>query len=286
MQQQIFLRLLVNKYFPERLEQLAKIVPEKTFQEIKSHNFSEKCPECILFFVDTWLTSCHPSWLEPLISEMTLPLKTVYLSCFPQPISDYFRAKEEYKDIPSAAPPAEPIRQFLLGFLHRKWEENHPLPKELLQENELSSLLVISRQELLEVVDLLAVYDLVDEVRHIVDKKQLQLILNHLSIQQQHYLRLSLRQKTKSVGGAGVVRELMKEPARFSMQLHRRGLQRLAYGLCGMDRDFLWHIMHTFDMPRAKFMMQYVQPEVVPTTTSLVRQDVQQILQFLKRAPS
>ncbi len=147
---------------------------------------------------------------------------------------------------------------------------------------ELSPLLQLTRLELLDIADLLAMHDLVEEMRHIVDKKLLQGVLQHLTAKQQHYLQILLRQKSRIKPTSLSVRELLKEGNKFPQMLHKFGLQRLSFALSGATDDFIWHIVHTFDLARAKFLLNHIKQEEVPNQTPSALLQVQHIIQFLK----
>lgn len=279
MQQQkgsIFLRLLLNRYFTGKQDQLAKIMPKEEWDELQQANFPHKDPHLMLFQPKEWLSSIDSSWIIPTLSTLPSELQAVYKKAFPKELD------EQQADGESITCFNEPLREFLLEYLHKRWSEKETTPKELLPSGELSPLLNFNRQELLEIIDLLAMYDLVEEMRQIVDKKLLQSVLQHLSSTQQHYLRVLLRQKSRQQQSTLSVRELIREGKKFSQSLHKFGLQRLALALSGQNDDFVWHLLHILDFNRAKFLMPLIQKEEIANSTHLAQLQVQHIIQFLK----
>ena len=268
----IFLRLLLNRYFPQNPDTLAKIMPAADHEKLKNSSFGQSEPNVMLFLPQKWLASMDPSWLKPMIEKLSPPLQKVYENAFPHLFSN--------KESESAY--NETVQDFLIYYLHSTWKEETPPPKELLDTWELSPLLNCSRQELLEIVDLLSMHDLVEEMRHIVDKRVLQLVLQHLTKLQQQYLRLSLRQKSRKLPSTLSVKELLKEGKNFPQMLHKFGLKRLAVALSGASDEFLWHITHRIDMPRAKFLQNHVQKEEVQNQTEQAILQIQHVIQFLK----
>lgn len=269
----LFLRLLLNKFSTAKPEALAKVMPPEDAQALESHKLAHKDPNLMLFEPKEWLTSIDSSWLKPTVEKMAKPLQEVYARAFPRQFGDP-------KEPP--APYSDAMLEFLIYFLHSKWEEKKAPPKGLLPTWEMSHLLEMSRHEILEIVDLLAMYDLVEEMRHIVDKKLLQAVLQHLNTEQQHYLRVLLRQKSRQTPTSISVRELLKEGKKFPQMLHKLGLQRLAFALSGASDDFLWHIFHTLDLNRAKFLQNHIKKEEVPNQTPQALVQVQHIIHFLK----
>ncbi len=270
----IFLRLLLNKFYSGKPDSLLKIMPPEDAEKLSHIELLHKEPNLLLFVPKEWLGSMDGSWLMPTIEKLSKPLQEVYKRAFP---AVFDKKAQNGAGIYNAT-----IQDFLISYLHSVYTEKAPPPKNLLPEWELTPLLAFSRQELLDLVDLIAIHDLVEEMRHIVDKKLLQSVLQYLTVEQQHYLRVLLRQKSRGQSTQLSVRELLKEGKKFPQLLHRFGLIRLATACSGASQDFLWHILHTFDLSRAKFLQNHIKKEEVPNQTQTARLQVQHILQFLK----
>src|ERR1700737_4952935 len=89
---QIFFRLLVNKYFPAKIEVLAKLLPKETYDALTKIPYSQKTPHVVLFNPDLWIHSCDASWFEPLLSTFPEPMKQLYLSILPKDVSESLRS--------------------------------------------------------------------------------------------------------------------------------------------------------------------------------------------------
>jgi hypothetical protein len=268
-----FLRLLLNKYYSGKGEQLAKIMPKEDWEALQAISFTQKEPELLLFKPNEWFASLDLTWIKPTLESFPKELQEVYKKAFPKELSE----------TPEATPFLNKrLQEFLLDYLHRKWNEQEVKPKELLAQTELSNLLAKTHDELLEIIDLLSMYDLVEEMRHVVDKKLLQAVLQHLSTTQQHYLRVLLRQKSRQQPSTLSIKELMREGKKFSHELHKFGLQKFTLALSGLDDDFIWHLTHLLDLNRAKFLKNLIQKQEVPNSTRLAKMQVQHIIQFLK----
>ncbi len=268
----IFLRLLLNRFNTDKPEQLAQIVPKEDHEALSPTYIANNDPRLMLFLPQSWLSSIDSSWLKPCVEKMSKPLQEVYAKAFPKQFGKS-EAKSAYNDT---------VQDFLITYLHSVCSEKEVTPKVLLPTWELSPLLDLSRTELLEIVDLLAMYDLVEDMRQIVDKKLLTSILQYLTHEQQHYLRLLLRQKSSKKPSSLSIRELLKEGKKFPQTLHKLGLQKLAFAISGASKDFCWHILHILDLPRAKFLQNHIKEEEVPNQTPQALVQVQHIIQFLK----
>jgi hypothetical protein len=267
----IFLRLLLNKYFTGKPDALAKILPQEDADRLSAVQLPHRDPEALLFVPEKWLASYDSSWLKPAIEKLSKPLQEVYEKAFPKIFNK-----------PDSSKYNSTVQDFLIQYLHQTWEQTEPPPKNLLPEWEMTPLLYQSREELLDIANLLAMHDLVEEMRQIVDKRLLQAVLQHLTSEQQHYLRVLLRQKSRIKPTGLSVKELLKEGNKFPQILHKFGLQRLAFALSGASDDFVWHILHTLDFARAKFLQNHIKKEEVPNQTPQALLQVQHIIHFLK----
>lgn len=269
----LFLRLLLNKFSTVKPDALTQVIPKEDVEALEAHRIAHNDPSVMLFRPKEWLTSIDSSWLKPTVDKMAKPLQEVYARAFPKQFGNPKDPQIAYSDA---------MQEFLIQFLHTSWAETEAPPKGLLPHWEMSPLLDLSKSEILDIIDLLAMYDLVEEMRQIVDKKLLQAVLQHLSTEQQQYLRVLLRQKSRQTSTSISVRELLKEANKFPQMLHKLGLQRLSFALSGASDDFLWHILHTLDLNRAKFLQNHIKKEEVPNQTPQALVQVQHIIHFLK----
>lgn len=268
----LFLRLLLNKHFTAKVDILNKILPKDELEQLQAVTSHAKEPSLVLSNPRFWLQICDPSWYEATLASFSKPLQDLYSQIMP-PHTE-----------PFSLSPA--VCEFLFQYLHSQWQKQAgdtlPLPKELIEAGDLGPLLELKKQDLLEIADLLSMHNLVDEVRQVVDKKILQVLSQVLTTNQQQYLRMCLRQKTKHHAPTFSLRDLLKEPKKLPGVLHKQGLRRLATALSGQDQNFIWYVLHTLDIARAKFVQADIQKEAVPHATKLAQLEILQIVQFLK----
>jgi hypothetical protein len=286
-----FVKVLLNKYLPAKIEALEPLLSKQLYQSCKALDAAEKNPQFFLFNPKYWILASDPSWIEEAIVSENETARALIVAALPQAHADFFVSKGVTSL--QKKPLTEPVKDFLLGWLFRRWNKEHTtvgdfpfLPKkskELLGQSEFLALVNMDHRQLLSLIDLLAINDLIEEVRHIVDKRLLQALLEQLSGVQQRYLRLCLRQKTKSQPGGGFgLKEQLKNARNLSQALHKRGLLRLAQALSGADSDTVWYILHTLDIARAKAVIEHYQQEEIASVTNRCRQQVQHVFQFLK----
>lgn len=280
----LFFRLLANRCFSGKPEELTKLLQDNELNTLQLISPTWKNPSCLLFRPDTLLETIHYSWLEPTLKKVPEPLLSCVLHTLPTEYAQALvtrgissrQALEKAKNYP------QPVRNFLLGIFFSQWEEGEVLPKELLPESDLQPLLECTKVELMDLIDLLAMYDLAEEVRHIVDKKLLQAIVSILSIPQQKYLRNTLHHKQKTPSTPLQVKTIYKDRKKFLHTLHKRGIGRLAFSLSGKPANFTWYPVHILDIGRGTLLRSLIQKEEIPTITQVARLQVLQALQFLR----
>jgi hypothetical protein len=177
-------------------------------------------------------------------------------------------------------------KNFLLSYFLKSYRDAPELPQELMPKTSLDMLLALTKNELVDLIDLLAMQDLAEEVRHIVDKKLIQAIVLNLTPLQQKYLKTCLHQKSKIPIPSLNAKEAHQDKKAFLILLHKRGLKRLAIATSGLPADFMWHLSHLLDRGRGKILLTEQQKEEIPLATQVIQMQIQQILPILKGAES
>jgi len=176
---------------------------------------------------------------------------------------------------------ASPIKSFLLKQLFLKWQPT-ATPKEYLPQSTIAPLLELSKPQLVELIDFLALHDLTYAIRHTVDKKNLKILYDCLTPQKLQYLRILLHKKEEIVATKIDIEKCRKDPEEFQLVLHRRGMLRLGKALCGQNPQFIWHVTHTLDTGRGTTISNYYQNDPIAGVTPLLIQQIIAILDFLK----
>ena len=173
------------------------------------------------------------------------------------------------------------IRSFYDTFLVYDPEALSIMPKALMPSTDLDWMLSLSKHDLVELIDLMAMYDLADEVRHVVDRKLLQMIVGRLQQNLQRFLRSCMSQKTKLAMAPLHIEQIYKDEKQFHKILHKRGIQRLSIALSGQSVDFIWHILHTLDTGRGRLLKKQIQHDAQPTTAP-AKMQLMVALQYMK----
>lgn len=288
----LFFRLLLNRYFNGKSDSLAKLLPQEEMDALNKVTTPLKDPTALLFQAEKWLQSYDPTWYFTTLHSLEKPLKALYRQILPEAITSAYDAlkndvdDEDVQLKSNTSTIASCVKEHLFFNFYKLWQEqngeNLPIAKELVDGSDLLVLLELSKTDLLDIADLLSMHILVDEVRHIVDKRVLQALSQVLTPKQQHYLRKCLRQKTKHHAPTFSLRERLVEPKKLPSFLHKQGLKRMAVALSGENNDLIWYIMHTLDTGRAKYLQAEIQQEPIAHGTKLAQLEILQILQFLK----
>lgn len=173
-------------------------------------------------------------------------------------------------------------KAFILNRLYQYLEINEHLPIEYLPETEFSLLTKWTKAQFIDLIDYLGLYDLASEVRHIVNRNYLKNIYTCLTPKQFYYLKVCLHQKEQLVSPKLGIDPTKQDCPQLKRIIHRRGLLRLGRALCGQHADLVWHIAHTLDMGRDNLLLKEYQPEELPKVTQILKQQVLNLINFLK----
>lgn len=274
-------KVLLNRFHPGTGESFLQALPQDEAKEILKKNVSSEDPSMALTWQQDLITRTHYSWLAPFIQQLPKEIQGPVIASLPEPQSSKLRSFLKIKH--SLAPLPLPIKNFLINQLFQKWNPKEILPRQYLPPSPLSPLLELSKANLVELIDFLAMHDLAEAIRHIVDKKNLKLIYNCLSPQKQQYLRLCLHQKEKIAAPKLEIEKWNGDPQILETLLHRRGMFRLGKALCGQHPLFIWHLTHTLDTGRGTSLSKYYHEETIPNITPYLVQQLLFVYNFLKK---
>jgi len=221
---------------------------------------------------DEILSTAHYSWIAEALSFFPESLHASFLAALPPTQAAGIRHLKN-QSTKSEVVLAEPVRKYLCGLLVQRIEgATTILPLDFLPVMPLSPLLDFEKNLLLEIFDLLGLYDLADKVKRTVDKVQLMRINSCLSPAKQKFLRALIRQPDNVQLSELDLSNWSGDCAILKKMLHRRGLLRLGKALAGYPKDFIWHFVHRLDSGRGKIIMRYYVDEKIPISTFLADQ--------------
>lgn len=269
------LRVLINRYNPKAGNALLKFLPQEDVEGVMAENIQSTDLTPILQQPQKSLAKIHYSWIQPLLADFPDRLHPTILAAL---------TAEQIAGLKSSTPVAIPgfVKAFILNELYRLLKIEEHLPIEYLPETDISSLAKWIKPQIVNLIDFLGIHDLASEVRHIVDRNYLKNVYTCLTPKQFYYLKKCLQQKEQITSPELGIDLTKTDSVKLKQVLHRRGLVRLGRALCGQHFDFVWHLSHTLDMGRGNLLLKEYQPEEIPKVTSILKQQVLSLMNFLK----
>ncbi len=278
---EMFLRVLMNKYHqaaPEAL--LSGLPPEQAQAVLNVDNNSQDVSQAVIQSKEI-VKHIHYSWLVPIIEGLSPQMQPLFLSSLPS-VSSQQLSKILKKPLHST-PLSPAVRLFLVNQLYAKIKPIDVLPVSYLPQTSMTVLLNYKKLELVELIDFLGLYDLAEEIRHIVDKRYLKAIYNGLSIKKQHFLRICLHHKEKLLPPRLGLEKWKGDSRELEKLLHQRGLIRLGKALAGQHPDLVWHLSHRLDTGRGRLIQKYYAKEEIPGITQALIQEILNLLNFFRK---
>ena len=271
-QQGLFLQALVERFPNSKLRAVIEAAPEAIVSQFRT--LPEKVgisPETVWTAPRALLLSIHPSWHEEIIEQCPAALQS-HLRTILQDAKDH-RIDEK-----------NPVTLFLIDYLVSQWPDRNVQGVEAIEETPLRWLADCNEQEITTIAELLAVHDVVDIIRHIVDKKVLQKILLPFSTFQQRYLRSLLHRPIRSATLNKELLALLKDnPEEAKEHLLNRGLEKVGQALKGSPQLLSWHVLHHLDRERAQFLTEIMARKASELEIAGAKKSVIHAHEFMKR---
>lgn len=276
----IMLRVLINRFHQGAPESLLTALSKAEAQDVLAHTISSIEAPQVIVQPSVFLNDIHYSWLQPILETFSPCLQPLLISALPESSAEPLSVLMKHSLLKLRS---EASREFLLSTLCRKMMVNAPLPVIFLPETFATQLALLSKAQLIELIDMLGIYDLAEELRHIVDKVLLKAIYGCISTKKQQFLRMCLHQKEKLKAGKIGLVNWKGDGVQLGRLLHRRGLLRLSYALAGQASDLVWHIVHHLDVGRGQIIQKNFCSKEVPGVTVFLSQQIINTLNYLKK---
>lgn len=272
----MMLRVFVNRYNPKAGDALLKFLPKEEAQAVLKLNIQSNDLTPILEQPRSLLKKLHYTWIKPVLDKFPITLHPLIISALnPEQISGL---KNHYKTVPLSPP----TKNFILNLIYDNLKAEEHVPLEYLPESAFTPLTSWSKGKLVLMADFLGLHDLASEVRRIVNKDHLKNIYGCLTPQQYNYLSICLHQREKIVAPKLGIDLTKQDCTKLKQLLHKRGLIRLGKALSGQNPDLVWYIAHILDAGRGKILLSAYKPDVEPKVTELLKDQVTNLMNFLK----
>lgn len=269
------LRVLINRYNPKEGKALLKFLPQDEQAALSAIDIRSDDLTPILQHPQNSLAHIHYSWIKPFIDKFPERLQPTVIAALTAEQVAGLKAKLETSI-------SQLAKSFIVNKLCYQLNINERIPLEYLPENEFSSLTQWTKPQLIDLIDFLGLYDLASEVRHIVDRDHLKNIYTCLTTKQFHYLKVCLHQKEQLTAPKLGIDPSKQDCVKLKQAIHRHGLSRLGKALCGQHADFVWYVAHLLDAGRGSILLKEYQPQPLPKITSVLKQQVLNLMNFLK----
>lgn len=271
----MMLRVLINRYNSKAGNSLLKFLPQDQQTAISNVDIRSDDLRPILQHPQNSLARIHYSWIKPLIEKFPDRMQTAIMAAL---TAEQIAGMKANVHIPIS----NLAKSFIVEKLCGQLKINEHIPLEYLAENEFSPLLKWTKQQLVDLIDFLGLYDLASEVRHIVNRDYLKNIYTCLTPKQFYYLKVCLHQKEQITSPKLGIDPSKQDCPKLKQAIHRRGLSRLGKALCGQHADFIWYIAHILDMGRGNILLKEYRPQALPKVTPILKQQVLNLMNFLK----
>lgn len=274
------LRVLLNRYHQAVREPLLRCLPPEEVQDILQEDLKTSDINLFIPPLKEQIKSIHYSWLRTAIQKLPESIQGSVVNSLSQE-----QSKKLHRWFPQKASQTkklpQKVEEYLLNLISPYIGQKEKLPLSLLPNTELSVLGTLSKDQLVELIDYLGIYDLALEVRRIIDKSRLQKLIPCLTPKKKQFLHMCLHHADRLAAAPIELKDWNGDCKVLNDLLHRRGIIRLGKSLCGQHPDFVWHIARTLDIGRGTNLLQYYATTPIPNITQALVQQVLNLMSFL-----
>lgn len=258
---------------------IAHIREEQSSVLFKESLASDDAPSLIESYTKK-ISRIHYSWLLDPIQKLP---KEIVRVCLLSLTDSQRKGLSELMHIPYRQVELHPkIREYFSHLLYQKLTKEEPLPASFLISKALLPLTHFSKNELVELIDYLGLYELSHELRSIVDKEKLKLISNSFSREKLAFLK-NIQHLKKPVEKPLELQRWDGDAKKLQKVLHRRGNVRLSKAISGEHPDLIWHLSHVLDIVRGELLAKEYSKEAIPHITPLLCVEVIHVINFMRK---
>ena len=228
-----------------------------------------------------WIQRIHYSWFYPPLSILPAKTQALFFPLFSMPQRNGLESMLKIEVPECTNPPF--IAFYLADYLRKQLQKEEVIPLDALPKGSLNPLIKIKWSALMEIIDILGLFDLACDFRQIVDKELIKRIYNALPREHVLFLQYASKQTIKWTSPKLNLQHWNGDAKKLHTLLHKRGLMRLTKGILGEHLSFRWHLIHRLDVGRANVMVDTISH---PIDHALIPYFKSQILQIASKVAS
>ncbi len=275
----VMFRLLLKRFHPDHPKSLLQILPKEESVLILDQATPQTVISTAELQPETLINRVHYSWLLLTLEKMPKSIIRFIVSALPSHQAE--KIEQHLQMSPSQHHYADVVKAFFLNKIYNALIDPAVLPLDFLPKTPLSFLTSCTKQQLMEIINLLGIYDLAEEVRYILNKESLNKVHVCLTARQRQFLRQTLHQKEKVSSSPLNLKQWDGDCKKLAVSMHRRGLVRLGKALFGQHPDFIWHLTHILDTGRGAIIKSHYSLKERPEVAAALTQQVLSVMKFM-----
>lgn len=240
----------------EKKDLLLAFLPQHTQEKL--HNAPS-----VTFKLDVAKTSLfdciHWSWFIPFLETLNSTDRKIFFLAFSPSVQKSIAKHFSIQHNPTHTTAF--TNQYLRKVLVDSVVKTPPLGIHLLPQSGLNLLLKIEKKKLTELIDILSLFDLSAEIRHIVETKILKKIYSFLKEEEMQFLQQIAGQKEPYAAAQIQLDKWDGTESSLRKTMHKIGLTRLGSALSGQDNNLIWYVIHRLDIGRGQTLEKLCKQE-------------------------
>ena len=272
----VILKTLLNQYTPELQSELVSLLSNDLKQSLATCSYDQSDITIFISQKQAALQSMHYSWIVKLLEDTAENLQQFLIAGLS---SEQLKglAKIGLKPISSA----KVFHHFFAAELEKLLQLDHLLPREMMPKSRFESLLFLSKDQLLQIIDLLGLFDLSLEVKKILDRDTLRQIYAALSQTEVKFLKVCLHARNRSAKPGSMLKSKPVEKKLLRQNIYQKGLLRFCLAISDEDQNFWTYLAWKFDIGRGKLILDQLQKKHKFADISSFQKQLLEVVKFI-----
>lgn len=273
------MRVLIN-HFHGGDHSMLSCLPEDEQEKVAGFEFDEGNISIVTRQPWQVVEKVHWSWLLDPIKKLPKEEIPYVVASLPEAPQRKVAKKLGLSEMPEGI--TNPIKHLFLDRLYQLMPIKGTLPLAFIPRQPLAELLDLSKEQFLDVIDCLGIFDVAGEIKQIVNKRQLARVVESLSKVQQGFLKEVIHNKDRWSPSRLGLDQWGGDVTKLQRALHVRGMMRLARALKDHHPDFMTHIYRRLDIGRAQQIQKYQSQKETDQAVYNLGAEVKKTIQYIK----